>query len=85
MSVVGMRTKNTSSIKDALQMLITFYNQFRLRVSVFMMDAEHTLAAQGPYLAQWSIRIAQQIAGLYEEEVEQSIRTLKHSDCCSHL
>jgi hypothetical protein len=77
MSVIGMRNKNTTSIRDALQTLVTFYNQFRLRVNVFMMDAEHTLAAQGPYLAQWGIRIAPQIAGLHEKEVERSIRTLK--------
>ncbi|CAM6000794.1 unnamed protein product [Sphagnum balticum] len=76
MSVIGTRTKNTSSIKDALQTLITFYNQFHLRVSVFMMDAEHTLVAQGSYLSQWDIRIAPQIAGLHEKEVERSIRTV---------
>jgi len=75
--IIGMKTKHAVSIRDALKTLIQFYNEYRHPVLTLMMDAEHTLTAQAPFLSEQGIRILPQIAGLHEKVVERGIRTLK--------
>jgi hypothetical protein len=75
-SVIGMKSKTTKSITDAIKQIILFYNQHGHKVEAFMMDPERTLLSAKDFLSSVGVRMHDIIPGLHERKLERTIRTI---------